>query len=275
MWSLGVIAFVILTGSMPFEHPNLEQLVRAVKKGKYPKEKLAHLSSNARHFVTSLLVMSPEGRLTAEQAIRHPWIQEHCSISAGAARHETELDDRLADALLAYSKESYLRRALRIELAWSLRISCRLPLLRIFEELDTDCRGEISLSSMEEIIQTKLQISNVNCAQVMKSLTELDMNEDGKIGYTETLSAIMQARVWSNHPNYEILLRNVFRRLDHNDSGYWTPESFEKLYERYPDQAHRKMLQNIEIDEFFQEADYDGDGKVSLQDFMMYWRQTS
>ncbi|KAM8822632.1 serine/threonine-protein kinase H1-like [Spinachia spinachia] len=76
MWALGVIAYVVLSGSMPFEDDSRTRLYRSIVRGKCsfrgdPWPTVSHL---ARDFVQGLLLLDPAVRPTCDQASRHPWV---------------------------------------------------------------------------------------------------------------------------------------------------------------------------------------------------------
>ncbi|RAH67835.1 serine/threonine-protein kinase, partial [Aspergillus aculeatinus CBS 121060] len=73
IWSLGVITFYILTGSLPFE--KLAELVAFVHGGPFPDSKLvnARLSESSKDFIRSLIVVEPAQRLNASLALGHSW----------------------------------------------------------------------------------------------------------------------------------------------------------------------------------------------------------
>ncbi|RSL49799.1 hypothetical protein CEP53_009030 [Fusarium sp. AF-6] len=75
MWSLGCIAYKILTGALPF--PQLRHLFRyCVLGSKFPREPLhtCKVSDRGQDFVLGLLQARPEHRMTAVSATRHPWM---------------------------------------------------------------------------------------------------------------------------------------------------------------------------------------------------------
>lgn len=76
MWSLGCLCYVILTAHLPFSGETQEQLFKLIKNGAYHDAPLNeyNLSDNLKHFIDSLLQVDPNKRLTAEDALRHPWI---------------------------------------------------------------------------------------------------------------------------------------------------------------------------------------------------------
>lgn len=72
MWSLGVIAYVLLCGTVPFDDASLPALHAKIKSGKvsYPE----HLTSASRHFLSRLLCVNPRSRATIHEIKDHPWI---------------------------------------------------------------------------------------------------------------------------------------------------------------------------------------------------------
>ncbi|KAL3779240.1 hypothetical protein HJC23_010887 [Cyclotella cryptica] len=79
LWSVGVIAYILLCGYPPFNGANNSEVYTAVQRGLYyfPSADWKHVSSSARDFVVRLLQTDPRRRMTAEQAMSHPWIVHH------------------------------------------------------------------------------------------------------------------------------------------------------------------------------------------------------
>jgi calcium/calmodulin-dependent protein kinase I len=95
MWSLGVVTYILLAGYMPFEHENREELFKRIVECKYsfPDREWSGISADAKDFIQKLLVVDPAKRLSAVQALSHPWItktdlsEAHLSRAVKKLRH--------------------------------------------------------------------------------------------------------------------------------------------------------------------------------------------
>ncbi|OQR87296.1 calcium/calmodulin-dependent protein kinase [Thraustotheca clavata] len=76
IWSIGVITYVLLCGYTPFHANNQVQLFRKILKGhvEYHSPYWDDISSEAKHFVSRMLVVDPTKRATAAQLLKDPWV---------------------------------------------------------------------------------------------------------------------------------------------------------------------------------------------------------
>jgi len=75
MFTLGVLAFVMLTKEMPFDEKTDKETRKKALAVKYDFPKSIVLSPDAEDFITKLLQYKPEDRLTAQQCLEHPWLR--------------------------------------------------------------------------------------------------------------------------------------------------------------------------------------------------------
>jgi serine/threonine protein kinase len=75
IWSVGVIAHILLTGCPPFYGKTKQDIYRSIVSDlpKFGKVK-GNLSPEAIQFVNKCLAKDPSRRFTAAQCLNHPWL---------------------------------------------------------------------------------------------------------------------------------------------------------------------------------------------------------
>ena len=79
LWSIGIIAFLLLCGYLPFDDKHSErEIARQTIQDPVPYENKiwSKLSPEAKTFVDGLLQKKPEKRYTIKEVLEHPWIKK-------------------------------------------------------------------------------------------------------------------------------------------------------------------------------------------------------
>ncbi|CAI0553732.1 unnamed protein product [Linum tenue] len=107
VWSIGVIAYILLCGSRPFWARTESGIFRAVLKAdpSFDEAPWPSMSPEARDFVKRLLNKDPRKRITAAQALSHPWIKSSNDVI------KVPLDIIVFKLMKAYMRSSSLRKA--------------------------------------------------------------------------------------------------------------------------------------------------------------------
>jgi calcium/calmodulin-dependent protein kinase I len=81
VWAVGVITYVMLAGFPPFDGENDVEVFASILSIRYsfPTPEWDNISEEAKHFIRSILLDNPKERLSAAQALQHPWIVNHVS----------------------------------------------------------------------------------------------------------------------------------------------------------------------------------------------------
>lgn len=76
IWSVGVLAYVLLSGYSPFAGDNKQETFCNISQCclSFPDELFDGVSSNAKDFIQATLVKEPSNRLTSHQCLEHPWL---------------------------------------------------------------------------------------------------------------------------------------------------------------------------------------------------------
>mmetsp|Transcript_25446 Transcript_25446/g.19193 ORF Transcript_25446/g.19193 Transcript_25446/m.19193 type:complete len:199 (-) Transcript_25446:283-879(-) len=79
LWSCGVIAFQLLTGVKPFNATNDKDVLKQIIAGKIDFGEIlwGGVAEEAKDFVQKLLQYDPNARMTALEALEHPFIKKY------------------------------------------------------------------------------------------------------------------------------------------------------------------------------------------------------
>ncbi|XP_049852241.1 uncharacterized protein LOC126329997 isoform X2 [Schistocerca gregaria] len=82
VWSLGVLAYELITGEAPFLDRGEEKTLKKICNVEivYP----SYVSSEAKDLIGRLLVHTPSKRMNLEEVLRHPWVARHAEARAGS-----------------------------------------------------------------------------------------------------------------------------------------------------------------------------------------------
>lgn len=124
-----------------------------------PREAWRHISKEAKDFITKLLVYDPDDRLSAEEAVRHPWLRKEqypTSMSVADRDAQEKLLGTVRDNIMSYAKTSELKRIAAVVVAHKSSSAEIIELRKAFDKYDDKKDGVIS---MEEF---KLALSEFN-----------------------------------------------------------------------------------------------------------------
>eukprot|EP00249_Psilotum_nudum_P023364 c28847_g1_i1 orf=1386-3134(+) len=104
IWSIGVIAYILLCGSRPFWARTESGIFRAVMRAdpSFDEAPWPSVSTEAKDFVKRLLNKDYRRRMTASQALTHPWLR---------GDHTIPLDVMVYKLVKQYLRSSSLKRA--------------------------------------------------------------------------------------------------------------------------------------------------------------------
>lgn len=225
MWSLGCTAFTLLCGHMPFSASDDEALVAQICQGKYRKKKdrWQALSSNARDFLEKLLVVEPAGRMTAKQALAHPFISERLS------KEESALEESSAQAFVSLILTDEFTRAILKVMSWSLTSDERRKLQDKYAGMGLSQDGIVELRELKRIFQ-ELNMKPSWLSLVMCRLEALDVQGRGELHYSDFLAAMMARKLEQGEGDaVEEMLKATFRRLDERGAGYISADSLSSV----------------------------------------------
>ncbi|XP_023332101.1 myosin light chain kinase, smooth muscle [Eurytemora carolleeae] len=114
MWSLGVVAYILLTGLSPFLGDSKSETFENITSVRYTFEEKEFdpISESCKHFISSFLHVEPSERLSANQALNHPWIL-HRNRKNSAGFEKRNLRSYLARTRWIHASKAVLHSSLK------------------------------------------------------------------------------------------------------------------------------------------------------------------
>eukprot|EP01017_Pseudomicrothorax_dubius_P012592 TRINITY_DN15281_c0_g1_i1.p1 TRINITY_DN15281_c0_g1~~TRINITY_DN15281_c0_g1_i1.p1 ORF type:complete len:530 (-),score=103.40 TRINITY_DN15281_c0_g1_i1:81-1670(-) len=264
-WSLGVNMFVLLSGTPPFQGQNNKEVFKNVSVGKYSMSgsEWRNVSREAKDLISKLLVVDPAKRLSAEEALRHPWFRRPSRMltEVGSPPHSGSIPNEKVNreviqrlrGLQAVSK--FQKEAFHI-ISNMLTEAETKSLREAFRYLDRDNSGIISVTELLQAMRDMgYQEKEEEIMKIMKNL-QLD-GEDG-LNYKEFIAATMDKKIFLTKDK----LQAAFKHFDVDNSGAIHLENFREAMIR----TGRKF-EDKELEEMIREVDYMKEGRITYEHF--------
>ncbi|KAL0359518.1 UNVERIFIED_CONTAM: Calcium-dependent protein kinase [Sesamum angustifolium] len=238
-----------------------QAIIRSVvdfKRDPWPK-----VSDRAKDLVKKMLNPDPKKRLTAQEVLDHPWIQNAKSAP------NVSLGESVRARLKQFSMMNKLKKRALSVIAEHMSVEEVAGIKEGFQLMDTGNKGKIDINELRTGLH-KLghQIPEADLQVLMEAG---DIDKDGYLDCAEFVAISVHLRKMGNDDH----LRKAFEFFDKNESGYI---EIEELREALADEA--ETSEDV-INAIIQDVDTDKDGRISYEEFaaMMKagtdWRKAS
>ncbi|KAB2037523.1 hypothetical protein E1A91_D03G082800v1 [Gossypium mustelinum] len=266
VWSAGVILYILLCGVPPFwaetEQGVAQAIIRSVidfKRDPWPK-----VSENAKDLVRKMLNPDPKRRLTAQEVLDHPWLQN------AKKAPNVSLGETVKARLKQFSVMNKLKkRALKV-IAEHLSVEEVAGIKEGFQLMDTANRGKINIDELRVGLH-KLG-HTIPDADLQILMEAGDVDKDGYLDYGEFVAISVHLRKMGNDEH----LKKAFEFFDRNQSGYI---EIEELRDALTDEVETNSEEVISA--IMHDVDTDKDGRISYDEFAVMmkagtdWRKAS
>lgn len=226
LWSLGVIAYMLLSGTPPFWGRNDKEILKRVRttEVKFPPELFRTTSSEGLSLVRGLLQRDVEVRLTADQALEHPFFSLYSRMLRSVSStigdmlpENTSEDPFLLDALRTFAALNAFSK-LVVEVAAAHLAPARLVQLRQdFTRADLDGDGVLSIGEL----RTFLGDAQVEERELELLFAATDVDATQTLSFHEFMAAALVRRVELD----DKMLHVAFEAIDSEGLGYITREA--------------------------------------------------
>eukprot|EP00898_Chlorokybus_atmophyticus_P002494 jgi/Chlat1/3245/Chrsp22S03512 len=252
IWSCGVILYILLCGVPPFWAETEQGIFDAVLKGHidFKSEPWPKISDGAKDCVLRMLKMDLKQRVTATEALNHPWVRED-----GEAPDQV-IDNTVLRRLQNFSVMNRLKKAALKIIAQNLSEEEISGLKKLFALMDADNNGTITFEELKAgLAKLGAQLAE---SEVRALMNAADVDGNGTIDYEEFIAATMQMNKLEKEEN----MWAAFGHFDTDHSGFITA-----------DELRAVLVQNNvgdldSITEIIDEIDQDKDGKINYEEFV-------
>jgi calcium-dependent protein kinase len=255
LWSCGVIMYILLSGEPPFNDPKAdnEAIMKKVEKGKYDITKgvWKNVSKEAKDLIKKLLTYKPEDRISAEDALLHPWI----------ADMKIEVDTSAATNALGNLRS--FRSGQKLKTAASAYIGSQLisksekeKLGKIFKLLDKNGDGKLSKEEIHDGYEEHFG-KLLNEDELDKLFHDVDTDQSGFIDYSEFIVATMSSKKNMS----EEKLTAAFKLFDKDGNGTISPAELKEVL------SATGQISDDTIEQILKQADDNQDGEIEFNEF--------
>jgi calcium-dependent protein kinase len=249
MWSIGVIAYQLLCGELPFTGETRQEIATNIVKLNYcfDQAKWKSISKEAKDFVKRCL-QPPKMRYTAHQALSSPWLSKETKVSV----------DELNEGSLSAVKNSIERGSIQSSefrkialqaVARKTSTSEIVKLREVFHAIDEDHDGLLTMKEIKQGFR-----AHYGEKEIESWFQKIDADDSGSIDYTEFLAATLERKF----DEQEERVADAFRVFDKEDKGYITPDNLRSILGTECTDY---------VDQLIREADANKDGQISYEEF--------
>ncbi|XP_028058670.1 CDPK-related kinase 7-like [Camellia sinensis] len=208
MWSIGVIAYILLCGSRPFWARSESGIFRAVLKAdpSFDEAPWPSVTSDAIDFVKRLLNKDYRKRLTAAQALSHPWLVNDHDV-------KIPLDVIIYKLVKAYICSSSLRKAALGALAKTLSVPQLAYLREQFTLLGPNKSGFIFMQNFKTAV-TKNSTDAMKDSRVFDYANMVSTLQYRKMDFEEFCAAAISVHQLEGMQSWEQHARRAYELFE-------------------------------------------------------------
>ena len=266
LWSIGVIMYILLTGKPPFNGEEDDDILRAISIGQYDTntERYSKLSLQAKDLIKRLLTFNPNERITAMDALSHPWFKTTEFTNSYRAN---SINATAANAMIKnlenYKSNNIIKCAVLAYLVHqNSNIKECIDASKLFTDIDLNKDGKLEKNELEYAYvqfcgldqnQAKLKTNSV--------FMNIDTDNNGFIESEEFIRACINPKIFTSE-NY---LKFAFDYFDNDKNGSISILEIEDKF--YQSAKNKNENTRMKLKAMFSQIDVNRDGNISFQEF--------
>ena len=260
--------YILLTGLPPFNGDSDEGIMRKIMNGSFDLKKYPWpiISSQAKDLLKKLLEFDPNKRITAEEALAHPWFEsKKVKSQDNEGLFKVKNPSKLLNNLTNYRSDNVLGGTIFAYLVHNnIQLNQVHDAIKLFNHIDKNGDGQITREELYKGIEDYLKLSGKELKNKVDVIfNNIDADHNGYIEYEEFIRAAVDKDYFLS----ENFLRFAFDYFDRDKNGEISFNEIKQLFyqndnNKYNSEAQKQLLKN------FKEMDLNGDGILSFDEFV-------
>jgi calcium-dependent protein kinase len=203
IWSAGVILYLLLSGTLPFDGENEEEIFEKIKMKKYDfcNSEWEFISDEAKDLIKGMLC-DANFRFDINQVIKHSWIRKYSPIIKPWEKNNININ-----SLKNYTQFNQLKKATINFIASRLNDKILEKYKSSFHKIDIKCNGMLDIEEMRKAIGNRGVVEDI--------FNSIDIEHSGFIEFTKFVAANIDKNIYLN----ERRLKDAFKIFDLNQNG--------------------------------------------------------
>ncbi|XP_052463439.1 calcium/calmodulin-dependent protein kinase type II subunit delta isoform X26 [Carassius gibelio] len=171
IWACGVILYILLVGYPPFWDEDQHKLYQQIKAGAYdfPSPEWDTVTPEAKNLINQMLTINPAKRITAQEALKHPWVCQRSTVASMMHRQET------VECLKKFNARRKLKGAILTTMLVSRNFSAAKSLLNRKADVKESSDSSHTTIEDEDVKEKSLNSSSV------KAPSEVSQSPPGSV----------------------------------------------------------------------------------------------
>ena len=257
LWSVGVILYMFIVGHAPFDGLDDDEITTNIQRGVYRKndKRWLRASKEVKDLIKKLLTYRPSQRLTAIQALNHPWFKiTDSNILYDNVPKKDVID--CVENLLTYNINNKLEELFLAYIIHNIpRDKEAKSAIKLFKLVNENKDGKLQKKELKKTLLNFVTESFLIQNDFDDKFEMMDGNNKGYINYEEFLRACLNRKKILT----DKILHYAFNYFDNDKCGFIKKNKMKKIF--------GNRIDNYAIQIIFDDIDLDKDGKINFEDF--------